>query len=206
MTYAEELKANQAKLNEITPFVKVELQKLGIDCALDMVKSDGNPDAMFITCPALHLNIRAHIIGYGGSKGRIEWHGYAHIREHHLSDRPSLGITTSAADASAKRIAGNILRNIIEPAAEPVARYNRVADEWDAHRAALPEQMARVENMGFQVAANAGATEAHFYVNRRGVSGRARINSNGSLWFDQLSLDAETARCVLEFLAARPKD
>jgi len=205
--HARELAADQARLDAITDCVKVELQKLGIDCALDVAKSEGNPDARFIRCNDARLNIRASFIRYGANKGRIDWQGYAHRREFHRSDVPHLGETTSAPDATAKRIAKAIASRIIEPASEPVAKYNATADTWDAHRAELPKHVATVRAMGFDVREpQPGATEADFYLSGlRGISGSVRINSNGGAYLDRVSLDPETARAVLEFLAVRPK-
>lgn len=205
--YIAEQRARQAMLNSATDLVKVELQKLGVDCVLDVSKSEEVGDARFIRIDGERLNIRAHIIGHGRNADRIEWHGYAHRREHHSSDVPRLGETTSAKDAPAKRIARAILSKIIEPAREAVALYNKRADEWDAHRAALPEQVAKYRALGFKINDPApGATEADFYISdRKGVSGTVRLNSDGKAYLDRVSLDAETARCVLEFLAARPK-
>ena len=205
--YAREQAATQEFLNRVTRAVEDELRKLGIGCAIDTAKSEGNPDALFINCGARRLNIRAHIIGYGAKRDRIEWHGYAHRRDHHSSDVPRLAETTSAKDAPASRIAKQILSKIIEPAAEPIERYNSIADRWDAARAELPRHVETVRKMGFNISdPKPGATEAEFYISgRKGISGTVRINSDGGAYLDRLSLDPETARCVLEFLAVRPK-
>ena len=204
--YGRELRENQARLNAITSAVQYELRQLGYSCAVDVSKSEGNPDAAFINFGSLRLNVRAHIVNVGAAKGRIEWHGFAHRREFHSSDFPRLPETSTAQDARASRIAKQIISRIVEPAAEAVARYNETADKWDAARAALPSHIARVNALGFKCEAKPGDTEAGFYLSRKGVSGSARINSDGGMYFDRLSLDAETARCVLEFLANRPKD
>jgi hypothetical protein len=197
------LAAAQKQLDEVTGFVKVELQKLGYDVTLDVAKNENNPDAMFLRFD--RFNVRASFITYGANKGRIDWQGYAHSRENHISERPRMGDTTSAADAPAKRIAKAIASRIIEPAKPDLDRYMAMCDRWDTYRAKLPAQVAMVNALGFECQSGPGATEAGFYLSRGGVSGNAMINGDGNVSFTRLSLDPETARCVLEFLAARPK-
>lgn len=194
----------QARLDVLTDCVKVELQKLGINCALDNAKSEGNPDARFIKFD--DFNVRASYVTYGANKGRIQWGGYMVPRkspgDSHYS-RPRLADTSSAPDAPASRIAKAIVSRIIEPSAADRAKYHATCDEWDKRAEALPQQIATVNKMGFDCKAALSETEAGFYISRKGADGTARINSEGKVYFDRLSLDAETGRCVLEFLAAR---
>ena len=198
--------AAQIKLDALTVEVARELTNLGHACKVDVARSENNPDARFLAFKG--FNVRAMPVTYGANKGRISWNGYAVSRKSpgdSYHNRPKMNDTSSAPDAPASRIAKQIVSKIIAPSVEPIAKYNATCDEWDARAAALPAQIAIVNKMGFECKAAASETEAGFYISRKGASGSARINADGAVYLDRLSLDAETGRCVLEFLAARAK-
>lgn len=178
--------------------IAAELRKLGHDATL----GECERDAYRVNLP--DCVIRGVIRASGATKGRIDWGAYAPTNSIlHYSYRPMLPSMTTAGDADAKRIAKAIDAKILQPAAEPLAKYATQLQEQRERIAALPAQIEKVRSIGF-TAHDAGpaGTEAHIYaIETNRFSGSGSVAHDGRINFNSLSMDAEIGEAVLRLLA-----
>lgn len=182
--------------------IAVKLTALGVPAMLGECERDA------LRIDVKGMTLRGVIQNFGANSHRISWQGFAPTNSIlHYMERPVLASTSTAKDGGATRIAKQLIARIIEPAAEPLAAYAAKIAAQAARIAALPAQIEKVRALGVTVHdCGPAGTEASFYLSRGdAASGNGRVSHDGRVYFERLSLDAETARCVLEFLAVRPK-
>lgn len=117
----------------------------------------------------------------------------------------SFSVDTSVSD---RAIANRVMREIVEPAREPMAEYLARIKREMAEREALPGVVAKYRAMGFNVRTsdNLAATEASFYLSRSGpdnhidLSVSGTIHSNGRVTIDRAYLNAENGEQLMKFL------
>jgi hypothetical protein len=125
---------------------------------------------------------------------------------HHLS-YPSLNNCTFSLETSLsdKAIANRVMREIIDPAREPMAQYLELIKRQKAEEDALPGVIAKYRAMGFNIhqPLRPNATEATFYhsVDAPKLSVSGRVCANGRVYFDRVYLDAERGEALMKFIS-----
>lgn len=124
---------------------------------------------------------------------------------------PKLNSCTFSVDTSVsdKAIANRVMREIVEPAREPMAEYLAKVAAHKAEQDALPGVIDKYRKMGFTVrtSGNPNATEGTFYFapDHTKISVSGTIHSNGRVSIDRAYLDAESGEALMKFLKEMSK-
>lgn len=118
----------------------------------------------------------------------------------------TFSLETSVSD---KTIANRVMREIIEPAREPMARYLEIIAHQEAEEAALPAVIAKFRAMGINVRTpqSANATEADFYISQTAmdnspqISISGRVHANGRVTLERCYLDAERGEALMKLIS-----
>lgn len=113
----------------------------------------------------------------------------------------TFSLETSVSD---KAIANRVMREIVDPAREPMAQYLELIERQKAEESALPGIIAKYRMMGFSVhqPREASATSANFYLSKseQGLSVSGTLYANGRVNIDRAYLDAEKGEALMKFL------
>lgn len=174
-------------------------QSEGGDVVLFKVDADVNPE--FVPWASLKLYCRS------ATNGRVtvaaSFPRPASISHYNW---PTLNSCTFSLETSLsdKAIANRVMREIVDPAREPMSKYLKLIDRQKSEEEALPAVIAKYRLMGFSVHGprEQGATRASFYLSRseQGLTVSGTLHSDGRVNIDRAYLDAEKGEKLMRFL------
>lgn len=119
---------------------------------------------------------------------------------------PSLKFCSFSPDTSLsdKAIAARVIREIVEPAKEPMVQYLKLIERQQMEEESLPSVIAKYREMGFVVhpPRSPGETLVNFYFSGsdNSISVRGTLQANGCVTIARAYLDAEKGEALMRFI------